>query len=338
MLHKKILYIGPLNKNGTCYQRLITFERIFLKVIKIDTYVYKHNTLVFYLNAILNKFNIWLDFVNANNLIAKQNETYDIIWIDKGLTIKKISLKSLKKNINTKIIHYSPDDMINPKNQSYRFLRSLSFYDLHVTTKSYNVTELISMGAKNAVFINNCFDDIYHIKIQKLNQDFDIGFIGSFEIERANMLLILAIKKYNLAIRGNWPKKWVKIFQKYSIDIKPIELSYPEYNLFISNCKINLCFLRKVNRDLQTTRSIEIPAMGGFMLAEDTVEHRLLFESEKEAVFFKNEFDFEEKINYYINESNLRIQIADNGYKKTLNSGYSNFNTFYKLFNDILFI
>jgi hypothetical protein len=126
-MNKSVLYIGPLNKNGTCYQRLLSFERIFYTVVRIDTYVYKNNSFIYLFNALLNKFNIWLDFVNANKLIKSQNFNYDIVWIDKGLTIKKSTLLKIK-TVNKKIIHYSPDDMLNPRNQSKRYLNCISIY------------------------------------------------------------------------------------------------------------------------------------------------------------------------------------------------------------------
>ena len=63
--------------------------------------------------------------------------------------------------------------------------------------------------------------------------------------------------------------------------------------------KFHYVFLRKVNRDKITTRSIEIPACRGFMLAERTKAHENLFQENIEADLFSNNNELYEKIKYF---------------------------------------
>ena len=91
----------------------------------------------------------------------------------------------------------------------------------------------------------------------------------------------------------------------------------------ISSSKINLNFLRKANNDTETTRTIEIPACNGFMLAEASEEQKKLFKENEEAVFFYSKKDLLEKIKYYLTNDDKRNMIAARGFKKCIISEYN---------------
>jgi len=327
----RILYLGQLHYGSTALFRLNALIKLGNQVDYIDT-TKNTSSLKGLLYRVLYKIKYDLD-INGDNkkLVSKIGSTnYNIIWLDK---CTHITLKTLKKikliQPNSKIVAYSPDDMMNPANQSIQYLASFKNYDFHITTKSYNVSELENLGAKKVLFVEKAFDPDIH-KPYNLNKDeideyyAEVGFIGAFEEDRFRKILFLAESGIKVVVRGN--SNWLKVKDIHDNLIIKCEtvLWGHEYAKALNATKINLCFLSKANRDLHTARSIEIPACEAFMLAERTSEHLKLFKEDKEAVFFNTPEELLAKVQYYLSNNNERIIIAKAGRMRCIESNYTN--------------
>ncbi|MBU0571107.1 MAG: glycosyltransferase [Candidatus Omnitrophica bacterium] len=326
-----ILYIGPLDEGGTCLQRMQALADLGHEVTPLNTNpqdVQKKQQCSLY--RVRRKFIGPVDLAGINSQILQyfKKNFYQVLWVDKGLTVNPKILKTVKKESpHTVIVGYSPDDMLNPDNQSHHFLGGLPFYDIYFTTKSYNVKELADIGCPKVVFVDNAYDPKTHRPMDIANVDMSkfggpIGFVGEYERERAEALFYLAKKGISVRV---WGAGWRRCKLSHpNLKLEGRFLLGEEYTKAICSFDINICFLRKINRDLQTTRSIEIPACGAFMLAERTCEHLSLFREDIEAVFFGNYEELLNKVQYYLTHDKERRLIAQAGYERCVSGGYSN--------------
>ena len=336
----KILYVGKLIPGSTSLQRYQALIDIGYEVIPIDTFP-EHVSNKY--KKIFNRINRRIfgpkDDAKANIAICDYllvKNDFEILWIDKGMTINSSTLNLVKLyNPLLKIIGYSPDDMGSSHNQSRRFISTLPCYDFYITTKSYGLNELKQLGAKKVLMIDNAYDENTHFPITTDTTFADleynaVGFIGTFEKERSQSIKFAANNGIKISIYGSgWN----------GFKIKNVNVASPvighNYTKAINSFKINLCFLRKINRDLQTTRSIEIPACGGFMLAERSDEHLYLFKEGVEAEYFSSSEEMCDKINFYLNNPELRKKIAIQGRRRCVVSGYSNQKRLKKIITEI---
>jgi glycosyltransferase involved in cell wall biosynthesis len=212
-------------------------------------------------------------------------------------------------------------------NQSKNFLACLPYYDWYCTTKTYNVQELKDLGCPRVMFTGNAYDPHTHRPMDLSPEENKrlggpVGFIGSFEDQRAKSISFLAEQGIQVGVWGDGWEENCKVRNPNLSIMGPAQWG-DDYARIICSFDICLCFLRKINRDLQTTRTIEIPACGAFMLAERTSEHLEMFEEGKEAEFFDSDAELIEKVNFYLKNEAERRRIAQAGRERCLNSGYS---------------
>jgi len=254
----------------------------------------------------------------------------DFVFVVKGLRVFPRTLKGLKDCLpGARLISWSQDDMFAPHNRNMRFTRGLKAYDLVVTQKSYNAApdELPALGARNVLFQNKAFLPRIH-RVYGAHEvaapAHEVVFIGAAERDRFDLMNAAARAGIEIHIYGSgWDAPGIASSACSNLKIHNEILLDERYAAAISRSKIALCFLRKKNRDLQTSRTMEIPACGGFMLAEDTAEQRRLFEPDREAVYFSDAASMIALLRKYLADAPARRAIAVAGYARARSSGYS---------------
>lgn len=342
----RILSVGAFNGlSNTCLHRHWTLRTMADSVDEVNT---SSEKLSLWFRIAYHLF-IWgipvrLPEKNGENIKIKkaiEQNFYDIVWIDKGTTIYPETLKYIKQiSPKTKIVSYSPDNMALRHNQSQPYLECVPLYDYIITNKSYILDDMHTLGARNIRFVNNSYETTFHHPYELTEDEqkeygSEVCFIGAWEQERADSILHLVNNGVKVTVFGGG--KWLQYKNESAKPIiKGSWLTNEDYCKAICAAKINLCFLRKMNFDKQTTRSVEIPACGGFMLAERTEEHLSLFEEGKEAVFFSNNDELLEKCRYYLSHEDERNRIAIGGRERCLKSDYSNEGMIRRVLNTVL--
>ncbi len=333
----KILFVGSIHEGSEPVQQINALTDLGHKVDSVSDTPFNFAPGINYepsfMDRVRHKLLIPLDKTKINSRLIDKVKGFkpDIIWVAKSMVLKPKTIKTIKKLFpEIKWIWFSGDDMYARHNQSRWFLQCLPLYDVVFTTKSYNCNEdeLPSLGAKKVVFIPKSFDPNMHFPVDIVDEDCkklgaEVGFIGTFELDRAQKMLHLAKCGYKVRVWGNGWDSWINEHPNLIIENKP--LYNEDFRKSVCATKINLCFLRKLNRDLHTNRSIEIPAFAGFMLAERSSEHEELFVDGDEAVFFdiNNLDELANKVDYYLKHDEERNKIASNGRERCLNSDYS---------------
>lgn len=267
------------------------------------------------------------DPAGANQaLINAADVSVDMVWVENARMIRASTLRQVRQKApQARLVWYSEDDTMNPRHRTRWMEGCIPLYDLWVTTKSFNARpeEVPSLGARRVMMVNNAFDPDTHAPIALTTQEkqlwgSDITFVGTYEAPRAASLVALAQAGLSVRVWGNGWNHMRGTHPNLTIEGRAVyDLDYVRV---CAASKINLCFLRRFNRDLQTCRSVELPACGAFMLHEYNHEISALFTEDIEVSYFRNNEDLILKCKKWLSDEEGRKIIALNGRKKAQSS------------------
>ncbi|MGY2489172.1 CgeB family protein [Cupriavidus sp. CP313] len=323
----KILYLGSLAQGSTSLQRARALQRIGHGVTMVDPYVaasfhifgrlgrvFHYRTGYRLLQTVMLK---WI------SKIILENEHADVIWVDNGELFGKESVR-LMSSKGGKVVLYNHDDPTGKRdgNRFASLLNSISLYDVCAVVREANVQEFLERGARNVVKIWMGYDEIEHAPLEdlaSLGSDYrsDVAFIGTWMRHegRDRFLLDLASKGINIAI---WGARWHRspVWKELRPFYRGGAIRGRDYVAAIQGAKVCLGMLSKGNRDLHTTRTMEIPFAGGLLCAERTSEHTFLYREGEEAVFWENVDECAFHCKRLLTDSSLRERIVVAGMKK----------------------
>lgn len=327
-LINSIFYIGSLHPNSNSWRRFNTYKQLVAKVegLDIDNYIYKYFTRKFD-----HHINFGLGTLKLNwALRGIDFTTYEVILIDNRPFVFKSTLKAIQRQYPLlKIALVLTDDPNGKYRSGWRLLKqTVPVFDIIFVQRWQNISELQSWGARNVEICLRSYDPSFHRKKKgvKKNNDFDAGFVGSYEAQRAESVKFLIENGIKVQVIGDgWENgSHFEIIRPYYVGPSVYGEQYVDY---INSMKIALHFLRHANRDEQDSRTFEIPACGTPMIAEYSSLHALLFKENEEVLFFKNNSELLEKVKFFIENEVLADEFAKNASLRCVVSGYGHVST-----------
>lgn len=203
-------------------------------------------------------------------------------------------------DMRIKRLVFLTDDPWNPAHYARWFHKALLAYDAVFSPRTANINDLLAVHGPPVIYLPFAYNPEAHFLESTLPTNAldasDILFVGGADQDRVPWIEALLEAGIKPSLYGSYWEKYRKT-RDYSYghaDLATIRRIVP-------SARINLCLVRRANRDGHVMRTFEIPAMGGGMLTEDTEEHRKLLGEEGEStLYFRSPQEMVEKAQWLL--------------------------------------
>jgi spore maturation protein CgeB len=218
-------------------------------------------------------------------------------------------------------VNYSTDDPWNPAMRSRWHLRALPSYNLVFTTRRSNLDDFRRLGCPNVHYLPFGYDEsLFSPSGYPDNTPIhEILFVGGADPDRA--AFISEFMRYGppVAVAGGYWERYPAL-RPFALGNKPPEV----IRALTAAAKVNLCLVRRANRDGHVMRSFEIAATGVCMLAENTEEHREIFGPDGDAViYFRNPQEAAQRARTLLSDLSERQRLASGLYRRIVSGAHT---------------
>jgi hypothetical protein len=216
--------------------------------------------------------------------------------------------------------NFSTDDPWNPANGARWFLRALREYDVVFTPRRANIADFRRIGCPRVEYLPFAFEPTVHFPEQpdpRLVDRFgcDVAFVGGGDADR--LPFVDALAEAGLRVRvfgGGWNRvaRWRPRWGGAVFD--------GDYRQVVAHARVQLCLVRRANRDGHVMRSFELAAMRSCILAEDTPEHREIYgpPEDETVAYFSGPIGMVAQARRLLNDGELRRRMATRVFQRVV--------------------
>ncbi len=267
--------------------------------------------------------------INAEVSARVMGRHFDLAWVDKGVFLTPETNSRIRRASGL-MVHFTPD-MAFGANHSRHFEASLRYFDLVVTTKSFELPEYARRSEPDKILLTTQgFDPLVHFpQFGAGERRREVVFVGLAEPHRERCIASLLERNIVVRLAGRGWMGFLRRWGRHRRLVYEAEDSFGrDYAELFSRAWIGLGLISKRFPELHTTRTFEIPACGALLATERTRETTQFF-SEDEALFFDDDAELATRVEtaFQLDDAQLaalagagRARIAKDGrdYQKIL--------------------
>lgn len=264
-------------------------------------------------------------------LVAEaQRHRPQLFFVFKGRFVTAAAVDAIRATGAVAINFYPDIDFIG---QGANIAKAITRYDWVFTTKSFHLTAAkADLDKTKASFLPHAYDPETHALLALEAEDraryaCEASFIGAWSPKKEKLLGYVRRALPNLGLKI-WGNDWERAKTDFGGAVMRQPVLGVEYAKAIRASAISVAILREerpgyASGDLTTARTFEIPAAGGFMLHERTVEAQCFFAEDAECAMFADGEELAAKVEHYLAHPEERRQITEAGRRRCGSSGYS---------------
>jgi spore maturation protein CgeB len=209
-------------------------------------------------------------------------------------------------------VHYSTDDPWNRSQEAAWFLRSLARYDAVFSTRTANLGDFHAVGCAVVRHLPFGYDPTLSFPEtlspdQRRKLHAEVTFVGGADRDRVRLVEPLCGSGIRLALYGDYWDRFASTRAFHRGHAPPEQVRRAT-----AAADINLCLVRRANRDGHVMRSFEAAACGACLLVEDTGEHRDLFGEDLACVaYFRSADTLLQRVRELLRDAPLRRRLGE---------------------------